>query len=376
MLSISEAEGDTGFAALKDDWEALCAGSPATTPFQTWEWITSWWRHQGRGRRLVLVARDGEATVGILPLVVTRYRGTPLRQVRFMGAPLSDVQDAITRPERARECVDAFLGHLANERGRWDVADLNDLREGCGIVEVSASLTSELEEHRRCPVIPLAPTWDAFLAGLGRKLRSNINRRRRNVEKDFRAEFSTADRSTLEEGMEALFQLHNLRWRRRGASGAFSSPRVRAFHKEVSARFLERGWLRLHLLRLDGRLRAASYCFQLGERVYNYLPGFDPELARYGPGQLLMAYGIERAIADGAREFDLLRGDESYKYEWKAEDRRTMRRVLSHTTLRSMVARAGHRFERWVEHHGLRLQRRMWGGSGKALPAAEQPASS
>ena len=35
---------------------------------------------------------------------------------------------------------------------------------------------------------------------------------------------------------------------------------------------------------------------------------------------ILLAKFIERTIREGCRRFDLLRGDEAYKYEWGAVD--------------------------------------------------------
>ena len=76
---------------------------------------------------------------------------------------------------------------------------------------------------------------------------------------------------------------------------------------------------------------------------------------------VLLSQAVMQAIAEGAREFDLLRGDESYKYEWKAAERRTLRLIGGSGTLRSRLALLCSRVERYVEHHGLRLQRRLWG---------------
>jgi CelD/BcsL family acetyltransferase involved in cellulose biosynthesis len=375
MLSIYEVSADAEVAALRAPWEALHAGAADPTPFQSWEWVSAWWTHLGRGRPRILVAREGDVTVGVCPLVLTRYRGAPLRQLRFMGAPQSDFQDAIVLRGREHECATAFLSHLAHTRDRWDVADLNDLRDSGPVVAAARNgggglqpMSAELEFHRHCPVIRLTPTWEAFAAKLGKNLRQNVGRRQRQLEKAFAAELCTADAASLPSAMEALFRLHNARWRRRGALGAFSGARLQAFHHEVARRFLERGWLRLHLLRAGGEVRAAFYCFQLGRRVYYYLSGFDAALGKYSPGNVLMAHALRRAIADGADEFDLLRGDETYKYTWQAEDRVTLRLVLGHGGVRSRLARLGHRFERFVEHEGLRWQRRLWGDDRDARP--------
>jgi CelD/BcsL family acetyltransferase involved in cellulose biosynthesis len=129
----------------------------------------------------------------------------------------------------------------------------------------------------------------------------------------------------------------------------------------VARRFLQRGWLRLHRLRLDGETAAAFYCFQLGRRVYYYLSGFDVAFGKFSIGNVLMAQAIERAIADGATEFDLLRGDETYKFAWKAEERETLRLIVGRPAWRSSFALGAHRLERYLEHKGLALQRRLWG---------------
>ena len=99
-LQIEDVTDAAGFAALETEWRRLFERDTRSTPFQSWEWIEAWWRHHGAGTPWVLRARDGGAVVGLMALVITRYRGTPLRQVRWMGAPLSDYQDFLCEPGR------------------------------------------------------------------------------------------------------------------------------------------------------------------------------------------------------------------------------------------------------------------------------------
>jgi CelD/BcsL family acetyltransferase involved in cellulose biosynthesis len=51
------------------------------------------------------------------------------------------------------------------------------------------------------------------------------------------------------------------------------------------------------------------------------LCAFDPAFERLSPGKLAFLHAIEAAIAEGCDTFDLLRGDEPYKYDWGARDR-------------------------------------------------------
>jgi hypothetical protein len=43
------------FAALKEEWEDLHRNSLRTTPFQSWDWLHSWWEYYGKGYELRLV---------------------------------------------------------------------------------------------------------------------------------------------------------------------------------------------------------------------------------------------------------------------------------------------------------------------------------
>jgi CelD/BcsL family acetyltransferase involved in cellulose biosynthesis len=368
-LTLRLVTDDAALLALGPAWRALVAASSASTPFQTWEWVESWWRHHRYGRLHVLVAYDRDVVVGILPLVWSRYRGTPFRQLRFMGAPLSDFQDLLAADGERERVAATFLRELATTTSEWDLADLNDLRQGGPLLEARVDgLRSEPVFHRRCPAIPLAGgvTFDAFLKTLGKNMRANVGRRRRQLEKAYRCELDTVTRADeLPAAMEDLFRLHNARWQRRGARGAFGTPALRAFHHEIARRFLERGWLRLHRMRLDGETKACFYCFGFGGRVFYYLSGFDESVGKFSPGNVMMAFAVEQALREGARSFELLRGDESYKYEWKAIDQTTERLILGHASLRSRLATEAHRLERFVEHEGLKLQRRLWGRKAK-----------
>jgi CelD/BcsL family acetyltransferase involved in cellulose biosynthesis len=249
------------------------------------------------------------------------------------------------------------------------LCDFPDQRRGNALVSQrpQSSLTCERVHHRICPYLALPATWDQFLGRLGTHMRSNIKRRRKNLAKHFSAEYITiSDAATLTPSMDALFHLHTDRWRRRGVGGAFAGAPMQSFHREIALRFLSRGWLRLHLLVLDGKPCAALYGFQYRRRVYHYLGGFALSYSRFGPGVVLQSYAIEHAIGAGATEFDMLRGDESYKYFWKCEERETQRLIISHASLRSSMARTIHRIERYAEHRGLAIQRRLWGGRGRS----------
>src|SRR5581483_2317407 len=239
MIDIVEVTDEIGLDLLEHEWRALADASEECTPFQTFEWMSSWWRHQRRGQLWILTAREQGALVGILPLFISRYHGLPLRRVSFLGTPVSEYHALLARPGRAADCRTAFFAHLAANERRWDVIDLPDLREGSALAEspLLPRLRVQLVHHRVCPFVPLGATWEGYTATLGKNLRSRIGRQTRALSRQFAAEFDEVGPDELRAALEDLFYLHNRRWQKRGLRGAFSDRRIQRFHQDVARRF-------------------------------------------------------------------------------------------------------------------------------------------
>jgi CelD/BcsL family acetyltransferase involved in cellulose biosynthesis len=86
-------------------------------------------------------------------------------------------------------------------------------------------------------------------------------------------------------------------------------------------------------LRSDGKIAAVLYAFVWLGRMYGYLGGFRPEMARCSPGAVLIDHVIGAAIGERLREFDFLRGREAYKYLWGSRDRINHRLLIWHAPL-------------------------------------------
>ncbi|HZT41365.1 MAG TPA: GNAT family N-acetyltransferase [Chthonomonadaceae bacterium] len=370
-MRIVEIRKREAVTQLREAWCALQAQCPDATPYQTWEWNEAWWRHFRARKRLRLLLfyrrqEGGDALVGIAPFYTSWHYGMPLRRLAWLGTGCSDYLGPLARPEVAAEVARALMDYLRADLRGWDLADLQQIRAGSPLLGCGpqarprrAVESQSLLPMETCPYLPLPPDWETFLAQLGKGMRSNLRYYERLIERTFPDVcFSLADANTLEAGMSALFRLHQRRWNARWLPGALGHPRVRAFHREVAARFLERGWLRLHLLALDGAVRSALYCFAFGGRTYYYLGGFAPEYGKYSLGTLLTGRAIRQAIEESCSEFDFLRGSEPYKYRWMPEERLNYRLLLLRSReglggLGELPGRAGfalNRVERFVVH--------------------------
>ena len=124
----------------------------------------------------------------------------------------------------------------------------------------------------------------------------------------------------------ALLRLHRARWSVKGRPGVLKDQAIQQFHREAAWSLLAGGALRLYGMRLEGRLIAVIYGFMRAkQRACYYLAGFDPAHRKLSLGMLMIGHALEEAIREGSTEFDFLRGQEAYKYEWGAKDRPTYR---------------------------------------------------
>jgi CelD/BcsL family acetyltransferase involved in cellulose biosynthesis len=87
---------------------------------------------------------------------------------------------------------------------------------------------------------------------------------------------------------------------------------------------LAAGQLQLHTLWIDGAAVAVEHQFVGDGVVYAYQSGIEPQALKHSPGQLSNMIAIRRAVAQGCRAFDFLRGDEPYKARWRARPRATL----------------------------------------------------
>ena len=73
------------------------------------------------------------------------------------------------------------------------------------------------------------------------------------------------------------------------------------------------GVAKIYLLRFDGTPVAFQYGYLYGKKYYAFQNGFDSSLQEYSPGAVLFQLIFQHLIAGGVKEFDFLRGGESYK---------------------------------------------------------------
>lgn len=327
-LTVERIDDMAGLTALRPEWQALLQGNEADCLFLTWEWLSCWWRYISQRRRLcLLTVRRGGELLAIAPFAIRPPepgRLVPFRTLEFMGMGDvgSDYMDLIIRPDLEEPALEAVAAYLKQHSLVLDFR-----RVDAGSRRITGLLTllgkdgweSEQQVTDSCPYIPLkGHDWKSYIATVSRAHRANVNRRLRRLGEIFKqVEFKRA--TTEEERREYFTQflrLHQLRWSGKERSNAFTGEGTLAFHSEFSQVALERGWLRLFVLRLDGEPVASTYSFRYGDAFYYYQAGLDPKLAEHSVGLATLGLAVQSAIKEGVSRYDLLHGNLGYKALW------------------------------------------------------------
>lgn len=308
---------------LRPEWDALWERSPWSTPFHAPEWLLAWWHRLGGGTLRVVELRRGGHLVGLAPLFIHTL-GDGRRRMTTLGDGVSDIGGALFDAELGDAGARAVLSRIAEQRAEWDVCELRELRGGDPLLAapLPAGLAGAAAPSSVAPYVPLAGSLEATLPAMSPSHRHNMQQAENRIRRAGGARLAIARGPEWRAMLDALFQLHERRWRERGEAGVLADPRLRAMHEELAPALLRRGCLRLFTLHVGDRLAAALYGFAWRGRLHCYLQGHDPDASHCSPGVALLRRVIEHAIGEGLRELDLLRGAEPYKYRWGAHDRR------------------------------------------------------
>ncbi len=300
MITVTEIRTAEDLEAIRPEWSELWDRCPSATPFQTPEWLVSWWEAFGTGNLAALALWKERRLAGFAPFHIV---GGALR---LLGAGISDYLDVLVGPEFRAETAQALWA--AMRRFPCRSFEFTDLpfdsvlleRVPAGAVVVPCAV---------CPVLELPPS----------KVR-NVRRYRRRL-----GPLENASPDTLGEFLEALFLLHGARWNEVGKPGVLDDMVLKSFHRRAAAALFKTGRLLLCGVRRGGSLAAVVYGFKSRHRIWLYLSGFAPAAARLSPGTVALGLALEQAALAGCREADFLRGTEPYKYVWGARDQHTFR---------------------------------------------------
>jgi CelD/BcsL family acetyltransferase involved in cellulose biosynthesis len=315
-ITVAEARA----ADITDEWCTLLAACEPAYPFQHPFWHAAWWSIFGKDRAPLLVSvRAGDRLVGLAPLARDGDRLT------LAGDPdICDYMDLVVARDADDEVYARLLDTLEPEPWRelvlWGLPE--DARTLRAVPALAARRGWQVEEDFEavCPRVPLAPTWEQYLATLTKKDRHELRRKLRRFA-EAGAGMGLAVLTAPADVAAGLDDFIRLLTISRQDKRRFMTPAMEQFFRTMATALAARGMVRLYFVELDGRRVAALLGFDTGPELLLYNSGYDPAYAHASVGLVSKALALRAALEDGKQVFDFLRGAEPYKYDLGARNR-------------------------------------------------------
>jgi CelD/BcsL family acetyltransferase involved in cellulose biosynthesis len=183
-----------------------------------------------------------------------------------------------------------------------------------------------MSDTQICPYMQLPEEPECLLSNLSRTRRYVINHSRKRLGErgEIQVRFCE-DAEQVSRELARLRELNTQSWRERGQSGSFATDEFVSFHFDLAERSLKLERLLLCSLWAGDDYLGGFYGFAYHGVLYFYIMAVEKsDMKRVNTGDLLLSQCMEEAIRRGCREFDFLRGAESYKYRWTDTDRRLL----------------------------------------------------
>lgn len=346
-LSVEVVTDLSGMCSLEKEWNQLVVNSRATV-FQLFEWQYLWWKHfagKPHHHLYILLFRSGNKLVGIAPFFIQSHLLLHYRlysKMLLLGSGLNESKTSALYLEKSgpADSLDVIVAYgfeetvgkqlakfLEDKSYLWDEISLQNINEKSVVLQFIISKLKDRNYHFKktltdyCFQIPLPNNREAFLSFLKSSVQtpSKKNSNANEADTEYTLD-SVGPGGNLDGTMQALSQMHDLKWHSAGKPGLFCDERFVSFQKEVVNAWADKGLLRLKRLRCEGKNIAIQLGFMFNNRFSLYLSGNkEPSTGLpsvdSGIDWIILMSMIEDAINAGCNIFDFGRGDENYKLQ-------------------------------------------------------------
>ena len=345
-------ERPDGIETIAAEWDTLADRIDAP-PFLRPGWAGAWWRAFGAGALEVLAVRNAGRLAAVVPL---QRRGGVVASLSNWHTPQFG---AVGEDEPALRELAAALFATGGRRTTLTFLDPASADTQAWLAAArSHRYRLLIRTLERPPYLDLEGSWQAYEAQRPAKLRRDLDRRMRLLEREGTVSLEVSDGSErLDELLAEGFRVEGSGWKSEQGTAIESRPETRGFYTEVAGWAARAGWLRLAFLRLGSRPVAFQYALESGGCYYFLKGGFDAAYLRFAPGKLLLRAMLQRSFASGIARFDFGGGDEAFKREWSDVSRELVRLDALSSSVPGLAEWAAFAYARPLARRLLALRR-------------------
>ncbi len=356
MFQVECIENDTGFLALREQWDELWESAISPSIFLSHSWVQCCWpelRVQNEMR--ILLVRDSDKLVAIAPLMKSRVfsKGLPVERLSFIEHPETQIANIVLRnSDASTDALKVLLRYLLRESSSdWQLLSLDkipphskSLRILTRFAQISG-LHYEVKSSHGVPFISLRGGWEAYLKSRTPRFRKTL----RNVANRINRLGSVEVKRYLggeggKEALEKLFLVSSSSWKvSNGIAITSSKGRKRFFHDLTQVTHTD-GVLQVWILEANGIPIASETQIRDGTKIYALRSDYDERYADSSPGTYLQAEILKNLFHEPYEEYNLGVGRNPYKMRWANREISLMNFRLYNRTLYGRLLHSIDRF--------------------------------
>ncbi|MEY4754350.1 MAG: hypothetical protein RJA44_2025 [Pseudomonadota bacterium] len=345
--------------ALETEWRELQQRSIERSIFTSFDYIHTAWKcfHDDGDKLLILVVREAGKMVAIAPFRVSSitYMNIPSRVVDWLATWEGDRPGMMCAADPAR-CHARIEQYFSSEFKQWDLLRLNEQLQP--VSEDSPLHKASHVETQQDSIgfhIPLAGSFDEYLAKIDAKVKSNWRNRSRKIY----ALTPTPQMQRIDDPaqmaatVDRFIALERSSWKADAGLGIGKDDKHRLFYAELTRVLAARGEAVFYFLHSGAEDLAASLLFMHGDVIYERHIAYSPNHANLSPGIILRAELMKDLFGGRWQEFDLMGmqpsvGRQRHKEDWALGRRETSAQQFFRRTGRLLPVFAARRMRDWL----------------------------
>lgn len=319
-MDIKIVDSVEKFNLIKEDWSNLEKRVDDFQIFYSWDWAESYINTvlDNGDKLFIIMIYEKNICIGIFPLKLveksfglTKYK--VLTDIYRYSVDYYDIY--IDKKYNKYSILKKLMNFIEVNSKYWDIIELRCLNSRNGtiyliedIISKTPNLKLETEQNVLTPYLNLIDIENKAKLGNIRE----IKRKERKLKKSFEVGIKVNDTFNFRV-WNKFIEFHKYTWE----ESMFNYSEVENFYITLAKKMEKKGCLEFSYLTLNNECVAVHYGFKDNNKIYYYIPVYSKKINKsFSVGSILLYNIITHYKEKGIKEFDFLRGNEAYKFDW------------------------------------------------------------
>ncbi|EJO5346045.1 GNAT family N-acetyltransferase [Clostridium botulinum] len=304
--------------SYSEQWENVINNSENPEIFYSWNWISTFLNNMCNKEIEIftMLIKEKKEIVGIVPLCIEEKK-VGLIKANVMRPIVNKTADYSSfyfdKKYNEYELLKKVFKVIYENKEKWDYIELTNFstrnRSTYLIKQIIENVFQSQCFFEQSVMSPYLK-YNSRHNKINKKQLKDIERRERKLIKDHKLEIFVNSKWNKEVWQEFI-NLHKEKWK----NGIFFNKKYIEFYEQLIPKLEEKDQLEFSYLKVDGNVAAIHFGFKTEKKVYYYIPVYSSQYLRKGVGSILLKHIVEN-YSQTKMEFDFLRGDEKYKFDW------------------------------------------------------------